>query len=257
LIKWAGQQKAKPKVSTADPSVKRQSRVDAKLRKIDESIAKLLRKIKELGESRPTNPLVADPDWWDSESERREWICRGILRYRAEKSRRRRVSKLVAQNMAPPKIVKKHVQRGLWDVEVSEDTPPAKFQWATFYAALSAADIEVRTVYAKAHPRKDGPKIPTEYLRDMSWFGLSKNKNSVGIDAENHLSEYLVHHADARRDYIAVLRERKSLESMIEGLQEVRRGLVESASTSLSEEDSLVVLSPVEVVDSELGSEAA
>ena len=214
-LEWANKYREQAIVPSDPEKVSpKQSRIEAKIIKIDKEIARLSRKI-DRGLWPPVNPLMGHKGSYSGKYD--EYTRDLALRYYREKPSRKQLSRLSAKYLQNQKV-RQNRCRGLTMV----------FPWKEFYAELAEHGIKVTETYVKVHNRKGGPEHPEIYLRNPQWFGLLADKSRASIEKPRDIGKEMAYHKNARMDYLGELGVRRTVESIIEGLRAQRQGFTEA-----------------------------
>ncbi len=217
-----------------DKAGKLRQKIEVKIRKVDEQIKRLERQIDQIHVRCPYNPVLAGKPNYDN-----NWDRHNYHTLYSERSKRRAISKMAARYAAH--YEHRQVRRA---VTVAEQTSlfgnePAQkiteyhtvresiwrpFEWKQFYAALERRGVHVLVPYDKAKNRKGGPSSPSDYWRNMSYFGLMQRSQVIGRNSYSGdvLNERIAEHQTKCKEYVGTLREIQSLKMIIASLKELR-----------------------------------
>jgi hypothetical protein len=240
INKWAeGCRKSRRKsarcgATALDKAGRLRQRIEVKIRKVDEQIKRLERKIDQIDVHRPHNPVLMEKPDYDN-----DWDRRDYQRLYSEKLKRRAISKMAARcaEHYECRQVRKAItvaeQISLFDDEPAHKTVEyhtvtesvwRPFEWKRFYAALAQRGVSVLVPYDKAKNHKNGPSSPSDYCHNMSNFGLMQRGRLIGRDScsGDVLNERIAEHQTNRKAYVETLREIQSLKMTIASLKEIR-----------------------------------
>ena len=236
LVPAAGQVKVSPK----------HTRMRAKIAKVEAEIIKLSRILNgpdipfrrgglyHALRNRPHNPLLGARGGDDCTVTDTDWRRETVLEDRADKPRRKKLSKLASIYLARWKVMQAAGK--------GKGSGKAHFPWKEFYAACEVAGIPAKVTYQVAHARKGGPETPEDYLRSSgtlkAWFGMRYGLSwretklpwtlvRLGYGYREHWEVAMRDHIEARAEYAGVLHKAAEVRSMIEGLRAERQGYVD------------------------------